>query len=395
MLDQLPGSEVSGGVLTSAPPQDVGRQEDARKGGRTTGPNGQLEAIGGLASGIAQEFSHVLAVIQSQMDMVQDQASGLPAVTSLLSQVMTSARHAAHLSRKLVALAPSECSRPGAMDLTGVVDEEAELLRETLGEQMSLKVKHESAMPLVWADPSLVSRAMVNVAVHARAAMPEGGILQITTRKVEIRAGNKLAHTFSRAKPGDYVMLTIEDTNPVLAPWMSGYGSGEEDRLTWVRETIESCGGALNATLIPGSIRLYQMLFPIFAVQPAAKAAPATILVVDDDEMIRLVIGQVLGTSGHQVFTAGSADEGWRQWRQHRGSIKLVITDINMPGGADGVALGQVLQEEDPSVPVIYTSGYRAASQFAHLKNGINYLAKPFGMLDLLKVVERNLASVS
>ncbi|HYF34501.1 MAG TPA: response regulator [Prosthecobacter sp.] len=124
---------------------------------------------------------------------------------------------------------------------------------------------------------------------------------------------------------------------------------------------------------------------------PACKIKQGSILVVDDDETIRLVVSQVLATTNHQILTAGNADEAWQQWCQHRGAIRLVITDINMPGDADGVALGQVVQKEDASVPVIYTSGYRAASQFSHLKDGINYLSKPFGMADLLKVVERNL----
>ena len=127
---------------------------------------------------------------------------------------------------------------------------------------------------------------------------------------------------------------------------------------------------------------------------PAGKATHGTILVVDDDETIRLVVSQVLATTNHHILTAGNAEEAWQQWRRHRGAIKLVITDINMPGDNDGVALGQVVQQEDATVPVIYTSGYRAASQFPHLKDGINYLSKPFGMADLLKVVERNLTGI-
>jgi DNA-binding NtrC family response regulator len=104
-----------------------------------------------------------------------------------------------------------------------------------------------------------------------------------------------------------------------------------------------------------------------------------------------MVVTQVLGMENHRVLLANNADEGWRQWRQNSSSIKLVITDINMPGGANGIALGQAIQEEDRTVPVIYTSGYRATHQFEELMVGNNYLPKPFGMSDLLKVVNRNL----
>ncbi len=115
------------------------------------------------------------------------------------------------------------------------------------------------------------------------------------------------------------------------------------------------------------------------------------ILVVDDDETISQIMTQVLVAHHHAAVTAPNADEAWRLWRRHRERIRLVITDINMPGGANGVELARAIHQDEPALPVIYTSGQRATSIHSALKAGVNYLPKPFGMNDLLRVVQLNL----
>lgn len=128
-------------------------------------------------------------------------------------------------------------------------------------------------------------------------------------------------------------------------------------------------------------------------VEPVAADAAAKdlILVVDDDETIALIMTQVLVAHHHAAITAPNADEAWRLWRRHRERIRLVITDINMPGGANGVELARAIHQDDPDMPVIYTSGQRATALHSALKAGVNYLPKPFGMNDLLRVVQLNL----
>lgn len=131
---------------------------------------------------------------------------------------------------------------------------------------------------------------------------------------------------------------------------------------------------------------------PASAERPAAEAsAKDLILVVDDDETIAQIMTQVLVAHHHVTMSAPNADEAWRLWRRHRECIRLVITDINMPGGANGVELARAIHQDDPAMPVIYTSGQRATAVHSTLKAGINYLPKPFGMNDLLRVVQLNL----
>ncbi|HYF34234.1 MAG TPA: response regulator [Prosthecobacter sp.] len=359
-----------------------------------------LAAIGSLASGIAHEFNNFLTVVQSHMDMALGQAASLPGVTKLLTQVMESARSASHLSRKLVALTPQEVGSPAAIQLDQLVDDEIAMLRKTLGEEIALKADYAKDLPLAWADPAIVSQVITNVAVHAKAAMPGGGTLQFSAAKLEMEEGE-----MPGVRPGNYVALTIEDPNPAPeGATAAASDQSTEERLTWIQNRLAAGDGAFHFKIVPGFIRRYQMFFPLaqdragaapaaapVPAGPIAAANPATILVVDDDETICTVMTQVLGSADHRVLTAMNADEGWSQWRHHRGTIKLLITDINMPGGANGVALGQAVQEDDASVPVIYTSGYRAASQFKELIPGANYLPKPFGMNELLTVVTRNL----
>ncbi|MEN3941917.1 response regulator [Prosthecobacter sp. SYSU 5D2] len=383
-------------------------------------PAMHLEVVGSLAAGIAHEFNNVLTVIQSQMDLAMQQAASMPAVMKLLNQVMETARSAATLSRKLVSFTPDEESNPEAVNLNSAVDEEVMLLSKTLGDHIRVEVNHSPELPSVWADPATISQLIINVAIHARNAMSEGGTLQITTNRISHETGSKYARLFPDAAHGDYVMLTMEDPNPtdeadpqrVVVTLPSSVQRAADDRLTWIQHTIQAAGGAFNVTLLPGMIRTYQMLFPlardsskipeetasshqITVRSESMEVQPSTVLVVDDDDTICMIMSQVLATKKHRVLIAKSADEAWQQWCQHRSTIKLLITDINMPGGANGVTLGHAIQEQDGSVPVIYTSGHRAVHQFAELEIGNNYLPKPFGMNDLLAVANRALLSHS
>lgn len=372
-----------------------------------------LDAVGSLATGIAHEFNNVLTVIQNQIDLALQQPGNSQELAGLLGQVMETARNASALSRKLVRLSPSEFGPPEEMDLVKTVNDEAALLGKTLGEDISLRVEHAEGLPPVRVPAGLVSQMILNVAVHARRTMPQGGSLHFGTRRVAHETGNRNARHFPKARHGDYVLLTIEDPNPGSHVDSAGASEAGNDRLAWIQENMDACGGAFNATLVPGMVKIYELLFPLAGsearqqnaktpapVMPPAPApansasnASATILVVDDDETISLIMSQVLGTRSHRTIIAHNADEAWRQWQQCRNSVHMVITDINMPGGANGVALAEAIKEDDASVPIIYTSGHRATAIYPHLKPGVNYLPKPFGMNDLLKIVEANLAS--
>lgn len=374
-----------------------------------------LDAVGSLAAGIAHQFNNVLTVIQNQIDLALQQMGNPQEMEHLLTQVLDTARDAAALSRKLVRLSPAEFGPAETVDLAQAVDEETALLGKTLGEDIAWQVDRSDELLTVLAPPALISQMILNVAVHARRTMPEGGTLHFSTRRVRHETGNRHARHFPRVQHREYVLLTIEDPNP--GTHSDSVPTSQDERLIWMQEAMHGCGGAFNATLVPGMVKTYELLFPLaeptpvvreatpistdLVLPPEAAKAPlpiaglpsqVTILAVDDDETISLIMGQVLGTRGHRTLMAHNADEAWRIWQQSRNSIHMVITDINMPGGANGVALADAIKEDDATVPIIYTSGHRATAIYPHLKPGLNYLPKPFGMSDLLKIVEANLA---
>lgn len=363
-----------------------------------------LEAMGGLALGIAHEFNNILTVIQTQLDLAIQEARGNGGVLRTLEQAMRSARDATALSRKLAAFNPASPGQPGAADVTALVDEEVSLLRRTLGEHLCLETDHEDVLPEIWVDPVVLSQVIVNTAIHARGAMPQGGVLQFSTRSVNLAKDSPEARRFPHSREGAYVLLSVENPHPAQVPTIPGIH--DEERLAWLERVLHAHGGGFACTLAPGVMHAYHILLPLAAAHEepvevadsarhafeGQEAAPATILVVDDDEAICLIMSQVLTTRKHQVITAHNADEGWRRWCQYRHSIGILVTDINMPGGANGVALAEAIHNDDRSLPVIYTSGHRAAYQFTDLTVGMNYLPKPFGMMDLIQVVESSLA---
>lgn len=197
------------------------------------------------------------------------------------------------------------------------------------------------------------------------------------------------------AAPDLQVLLLVEQAE-ALSPWRERLGFLGNHLLVLTQPLHEL--ELLQLLPLLASKRQQEQAATLLAGNPApmedtAADAPAKdlILVVDDDETITQIMTQVLGAHHRAAITAPNADEAWRLWRRHRERIRLVITDINMPGGANGVELARAIHQDDPAMPVIYTSGQRATAVHSALKAGVNYLPKPFGMNDLLRVVQLNL----
>jgi CheY-like chemotaxis protein len=222
------------------------------------------------------------------------------------------------------------------------------------------------------------------------------------------------------AKVGDYVQLTVADTGEGMSPEVlehvfepffttKGEGRGTGMGLAMVQSLVQSHGGWIEIDSELGTGTEFRLHFPRAeapAVQapPAARAPaesgsgkqqPATVLVVDDDAAVRQIITHALRYQGHTVLSAEDASEAWKLWCSHSRVIKLVITDITMPGGVSGLDLGRVVAEEDATVPVIYTSGYSpdVLGHAGELVPGKNYLAKPFDLHDLVRAVDTALRS--
>ncbi|MCB1209711.1 MAG: response regulator [Verrucomicrobiales bacterium] len=378
----------------------------------------KMEAVGGLAAGMAHDFNNILTVIQGHLSVALLEAGLQPNVAQSLEEVMGAAKRAAELTRQLLAFSKRELLQPRPLRIEEAVDAEIQMLRRTLGEAISIEVAHQPNLPMAMADPGCLGQIVVNLAINARDAMPRGGRLSIMTRLVRVPDAAAAQRLHPLAKPGDFVQLSVVDTGEgmtsevlehVFEPFFTtkGEGRGTGMGLAMVQSLVQNHGGWIEVESQLGTGTEFRLHFPKAeapAVQapPAARAPveggggkqqPATVLVVDDDAAVRQIITHALRHQGHTVLSAEDASEAWKLWCSHSRVIKLVITDITMPGGVSGLDLGRVVTEEDATVPIIYTSGYSpdVLGQAGELIPGKNYLAKPFDLHDLVRAVDISL----
>jgi CheY-like chemotaxis protein len=333
---------------------------------------------------------------------------------SSLEAILEEAQKAADMTRHLLAFNHREYMKPKPIKLNKAIDRETDLLRRTLGEQITIEVEHEPALPLAMADPACLSQVILNLAVHARDSMPNGGRLTLGTRRLHIPNPMAAGLVHVDAKPGDYVVVSITDTGrgmkaeevsrlfePPEAPPPAGGNSGLG--LVLVHGLVRHLGGWINVMSVPEVGTEFAVHLPAASsdkeeaapqadkglLDDVSQMGPSTILIVDDEDSVRQVMEYVLTSQGHKVLTAKDANEGWALWRSYSHIIKLAILDIMLPGGSSGFDLGQAINDVDRTVPVVFTCGYcpTTLKQNKELEMGVNFLPKPFGMVELLNIV--------
>jgi two-component system NtrC family sensor kinase len=380
----------------------------------------RLETLGRLADGIAHFFNNSLTVIQGHLGVALSAREGSPRMLACLEELQTAAQRAAGLTLQMVKFNHSEFLAPVPIRLEDTIHAEAALLRRTLGEQVTIDIRHEQNLPAVMADPSCLGQIILNLAVHAREAMPQGGGLTIQTRRLRISSTEAASKIHAEAKPGDYVVMLLTDTSKGMSPEelsklfdASAVVPDEKDGrgigMVLVQGLIRQHGGwvsvssarevgtefAVHLPAATGSIPAPAPSGPdIKLLESTSEDTASTILVVDDEDSVRQVMEYVLTSQGHNVLAARDANEAWALWRSRASIIKLAIIDIRLPGGVSGFDLERAIKEEDPTLPVILTCGYSATSlgHERELVPGQNFLPKPFGMVELLNITGQALA---
>lgn len=375
----------------------------------------KMDSLGGLAAGIAHDFNNVLTVIQGHLSMNLMTGDQPPNLAESMGEVLLAARRAADLTKQLLNFTSREYKSPRPVSLQREVEAEVDMLKRTLGNQVVVETTFAADMPEVMADPGSLGQIVVNLAVNARDAMPKGGLLSLTTRLAGIGTQEEAAGLHPEARPGKFAVLSISDSgcgmpaevlkqvfDPFFTTKESGKGTGMG--LAMVRGLARHMGGWVTVSSVLEVGTDFQIYLPLagqsadMPVNGGAnkdfdglthEVAPCTILVVDDDSSVRHVMNYVLENQGHTVYQAKDAHEAWSHWRSHRHSINLMITDINLPGDATGFDLGRAILADDAGLPIIFTSGYcpDILGQTTSLQLGINYLPKPFDVLDLLNAV--------
>ena len=363
----------------------------------------KMEAVGQLSGGIAHDFNNLLTVIQSHVGLMEMSPTIAPELTRSLAGIRAAADRASNLTRQLLTFSRKQPMQMQVIDLRQVVVDMTKLLTRLLGEPIQVKFALSDEPQLVKADTNMMEQIIMNLAVNARDAMPAGGQLNIAVETVEdVDPATGVTETCVR--------LTVRDTGVGIAPDIlprifdpffttKEVGKGTGLGLATVYSIVEQHAGHLEVTSEVGAGTTFTIYLPR-SQKPADTALPPgaipvpdqgseTILVVEDELMVRVLVEQILARAGYVVLTAEDAAGALRVWEKYQEQITLLLTDLVMPGAMGGWALAERLKASRPALRVIYMTGYNrdVAGENPLLREGLNFLSKPFRPDRLLSVV--------
>ena len=363
----------------------------------------KMEAIGRLAGGIAHDFNNILTAITGYADLAlerlaanPDEADPRAALRQDVTEIKGAAARASSVTRQLLSFSRKHLTQTETFDLRDVVAGMEGMLRRVLGESIQLVVTRGPAACRVSADRGQVEQVILNLAVNARDAMPDGGRLTLATCDVASGHCGALAHG---GPEGDHVLLAVSDTgrgiDPAVLPRIfepffttKGPDRGTGLGLSIVYSIVKQCGGEVMVDSESGRGTRFRIFLPRATVA-APRAAPppvsarapagATVLLVEDRDDVRVVTRRMLQRSGHVVLEAADGEAALELHRRHPGPIQLLITDVVMPG-MSGRQLADRLAPEYPEMRILYMSGYtdEAIGHHGVLDPGIALMEKPF-----------------
>jgi PAS domain S-box-containing protein len=358
----------------------------------------KMEAVGRLAGGIAHDFNNLLTVIMGRADLVLSHLRGHHRLRRNLDLILSAADTAASLTRQLLAFSRRQVLLPEVLDLNTVVVNVSTMLRWLIGEDIEVIIRLSPGLGHIKADPSQLEQVLMNLAVNARDAMPQGGQLTIETANVELDDAYARAHFGVQA--GYYVRLTVQDSGcgmdaetlaHIFEPFFTTKepGKGTGLGLSTVYGIVTQSGGHIRVTSTPGqgttlTIDLPRIEDPLTALTPSLPQTSSpqgteTVLLVEDEGTVRSVAREVLQMVGYTVLEAATGEEALQQADQQAGVIHLLVTDVVMPG-MSGRELAERLIGDYPHLEVLYLSGYTddAIAHHGVLQAGIELLHKPF-----------------
>jgi PAS domain S-box-containing protein len=369
----------------------------------------KMEAVGRLAGGIAHDFNNLLAVMLGYTTLTQSRAADAAVVTRNLEHIRTAAERAASLTRQLLTFSRKQVLMPRVLDLDAVVGELSTMLERLIGEDIQLVTEIAAARGRIRADRSQMEQVIVNLAVNARDAMPQGGRLDISLRGVTVDGPGEAG----ALRPGRYARLDVRDNgvgmdaetmDRVFEPFFSTkeHGKGTGLGLATVYGIVKQSGGHIAVESSPGQGTAFRIWLPEVqdevaetAEAPSRSEAPRgseTILLVEDEEAVRHLLLEVLTGSGYHVLLAASGAEALKISRAHGGAVDLLLSDVVMPG-MGGREVAAVLAAERPALRVLFASGYtaEAIARQGVLEAGLDLIHKPFTPDALLQRVRERL----
>jgi PAS domain S-box-containing protein len=374
----------------------------------------KMEAIGRLAGGIAHDFNNLLMVISGYSEFLLERIGPDPRLRGPAQEISNATQRATSLTRQLLAFSRKQMLAPKVLDLNEVVAENLKMLTRMIGEDIDLVMVPGPVLGAVRADPGQIDQVIMNLAVNARDAMPQGGKLTIETANIAL--DENFARTHTPLTAGDYIMLAISDTgvgmdgdtqSRIFEPFFTTKGSkGTGLGLSTVYGIVKQSGGFIFVDSQPQRGTAFRAYFPrvdgredVAAAQdtlalPRAEHGQETILLVEDESNLRRLARQYLETQGYKILEAEDGAAALQIVDGHQGKIDLLLTDVIMPG-MNGRELATQISKLLPDVRVLYMSGYteNAVGHDGTLDVGINLMQKPFSLPALRERVREVLDS--
>jgi PAS domain S-box-containing protein len=370
----------------------------------------RLEAVGQMTGGIAHDFNNLLTIIIGNTDLIEETED--ESLRALAKMAREAAERAAELTRRLLAFSRKQPLDPKAIDINVLISNMDGLIRRAIGGQLEIKTVLGDDLWHVYVDPSQLENALLNLAINARDAMPNGGHLTIETGNIRMDDAD-VANQVGFA-PGDYLLITVSDTGTgmdkdtlahAFEPFFTtkDVGKGSGLGLSMIYGFVKQSHGHVRIDSEPGRGTIVKIYLPraaddaVLARQESRDGSlprgSEKILLVEDDAIVRDTVAMQLGHLGYRVVSAANGSEALEALKRE-GGFDLLFTDVLMPGGLNGRQLADEARKLIPGLRVIFTSGYaeNAVVHHGHLDQGVHLLKKPFRRSDLAMKIRDALA---
>lgn len=358
----------------------------------------KMEVVGQLAGGVAHDFNNILTAVMLNLNFLREVAPN-PDNEEILKDLETLTGRAAMLTSQLLSLARRQPLQMRPLELNGALTNLMRMLRRLIGEHITLQVKQDTPEAWIDADSGMLDQAVMNLCINARDAMPGGGTLTLSTRVVSI--DESTAALQPEACPGNFALIQITDTGHGMGPEVLQHlfepffttkdvGKGTGLGLAAVHGIVHQHRGWIEVESTPDVGTTFRLHLPQTSNRPAVQtplaplaphpSATGRILYVEDEDGVRRVTAGMLTRLGYDVVTATDGPDALRLWDQQGGAFQVLLTDVVMPKGVNGLKLGELLRAKNPKLRVVLVSGYSLEINKARTRpiEGVAFLAKPF-----------------
>jgi signal transduction histidine kinase/ActR/RegA family two-component response regulator len=369
----------------------------------------KMESVGQLAAGVAHDFNNMLTIIQGHSSSLLGRLTLPEEISDPIQAIYFAAERAASLTRQLLMFSRKNIMQLKPLDLRETASRLTKMLRLLIGENITLEFQPPAELPLIIGDNGMIEQVLMNLSVNARDAMPRGGRLTIALETV--RLDETYIETHPEAHVGDFVRLRVRDTGlgmsattlaHIFEPFFTTkeIGKGTGLGLATVYGIVKQHDGWLEVASEPNQGTTFDLFFPAGKEMAAAvkeQSTPTTpvtggtetILIVEDEPLLREMARTILQNCGYQILEASSGKDALDVWNRHAGHINLLLTDMVMPEGISGAELAERLLLQKPDLKVLFTSGYTTGEISAEVlvKTHAHFLQKPYTQAAVAKAV--------